>query len=117
MKLEVGKYYKTRGGGKVRVAGRREFAADNYPFLVESTSGNYYSVSEDGRFNDGYTDSFDLIEEWRDPVTHTTFVAFYKSPGSDYICRMCYESEDGARGSIERCNYIFLGGQEVSITI
>jgi hypothetical protein len=74
MKLEVGKYYKTRGGGKVRVAGRREFAADNYPFLVESTSGNYYSVSEDGRFNDGYTDSFDLIEEWRDPVTYTRYI-------------------------------------------
>jgi hypothetical protein len=117
MKLEVGKYYKTRSGKKARVIGRREFAGVGEPLVVETGCGNYYSVSEEGKFRRSYHDAWDLIEEWRDPVTHATFVAFYKSPGSDYICRMCYESEDGARGSIERCNYIFLGGQEVSITI
>ena len=79
MKLEVGKYYKTRLGHKwkcvhkmARCSGRVFICTD------ESNCETYY---EDGMWMRASKNpnGYDLISEWVEPVEHEVEVWFYKS--------------------------------------
>lgn len=68
IKLEVGKFYKTRGGYKAIVLGKEDID-DGFPIHVALM--NYYSsafyVSVHGRYNlDGSDNELDLIGPWED---------------------------------------------------
>ncbi len=75
MKLEVGKFYKTRAGDKVRVlltdlpedlAGRTVLA------LVNETSSDWDTeyFMADGSYSDPtYCSDHDIVSEWREPKT------------------------------------------------
>jgi hypothetical protein len=110
MKIEVGKYYKRRGGGKVKVIGRKEFDVGRYPFVADGENVGVYTVNEDGSFST-YQDSFDLIEEWSEPVTVKRYVHFLQNgDGSVYTT-----TEDMPRGQ-EFFAGKLLGVKEVEFT-
>ncbi|ESX78497.1 hypothetical protein X757_09185 [Mesorhizobium sp. LSHC414A00] len=62
LRIEAGRYYKTRDGRKVGPASRFDFG-DGYPFEV----GDSYWVSESGKAQTGSAGP-DLIAEWSDEV-------------------------------------------------
>ena len=70
MKLEVGKYYRTRGGDKVQIIAHDP--AKEYPWLGTYISNNpiweSYSYNSNGFWKDNCCYERDLIAEWSDPV-------------------------------------------------
>jgi hypothetical protein len=74
MKIEKGKFYRTRGGEKVEVltTDRHEYR----PIVVMFEDGNIEVLYQNGmRWEDKSTSDIDLIAEWTDPV---------EIPWSDY---------------------------------
>lgn len=75
MKIEAGKYYKMRNGGKAFVDhlwGIDPFTgemATDYPVRGFRDGLGYTTWNEDGRFNGSDGCGYDLVEEWREPVT------------------------------------------------
>lgn len=103
MKLEVGKFYKTRGGDKARI-----YAVDaggDYPvhgavycpaphpgnseweFMTWCPDGSYYGNEDEDRL--------DIIAEWHEPVTRTVWVNMYRQFTSIWESRV---SADQAAG-------------------
>jgi hypothetical protein len=111
MKIEVGKYYKRRGGGKVKVIGRKEFDVGRYTFVADGENVGVYTVNEDGSFTT-YPDSFDLIEEWRDPVTSKVHLYFLEDRYSNAVYPVASMS------AIDSGNFMgkLLGVKEVEFT-
>jgi hypothetical protein len=79
MKLEVGKYYKSQKGEKVKaldctVGGR---------FILHNIEKGYaYTVDAVGKTY-AYTNTIeDLISEWVEPIEHEVEVAFWKKGGT-----------------------------------
>jgi hypothetical protein len=83
MKIEAGKYYKMRNGGKAFV----EHVYRDSPFSgkiehVYPVSGFRDGIgigtwTMEGRYQNSGNDSCDLIEEWREPVTKEVTVYLY----------------------------------------
>lgn len=74
LKIEAGKCYRTRVGGKVGpIAPAPNLWSNKYPWIVEG-SPSRGTWRENGRFlSDRETSSFDLVAEWVDePVTPET---------------------------------------------
>ena len=67
LRIEAGKYYKTRDGRKVGPAVFRNYLHNIWPWYVgdEALRRNDGKVGGDGTFSD----SFDLISEWQDETT------------------------------------------------
>ncbi len=72
MKIEAGKFYKTRDGHKVEI-----YSTDNGKY--RPVHGRIFGVSDDGNsldafkadgkyFESGNDDNWDLVSEWREPV-------------------------------------------------
>lgn len=65
LKLEVGKFYKTRDGRKAWIT--EEIEHDSYPFRVATQNEiNFYRVAKDGRRFPDDTDETDLVAPWED---------------------------------------------------
>ena len=65
LKLEVGKFYKTRDGRKAWIT--EEIEHDSYPFRVATQNEiNFYRVAKDGRRFPYDTDETDLVAPWED---------------------------------------------------
>lgn len=86
MKIEVGKFYKTRGGQKVRV-----YAIDgnNTPHCIHgATQSPYgwvmYTWQFDGCYYKGYFGDDDIVAEWRDPIKLEGWINIYKSGSSEF---------------------------------
>lgn len=81
MKLEVGKYYKTRDGRKVKcvhVFEDRKF--NNVLFINEKKCEDIIYANRDGYvFLFSEYCANDIISEWVEPVEHEVEVWFYKS--------------------------------------
>lgn len=74
MKIEAGKYYRTRGGDKVFVGGfvlpspARATHSSPYPVRGYIGSGDEECWTADGFYRQTKDPSFqDLVEEWREP--------------------------------------------------
>jgi hypothetical protein len=87
MKIEVGKAYKMRGGGKAVVTGcygRNPFGSrePSYPFIGYAADGMDRTWNDCGQF---YTDSpnneLDLVAEWREPRTWNYWLGVYDFHG------------------------------------
>lgn len=65
MKIEIGKFYKTRDGRKVGPVGRIENEIV-YPFWVVDDRGEIQTYTEAGRWWRSSESEHDLVEEWRD---------------------------------------------------
>ena len=84
MKFEAGKYYKTRSGRKAFVAATENpFRPSNAFRMCGFIEGYSYSMAwtSDGRSSLISEDIDDLIAEWKEPVTFTTWLALW-SDGS-----------------------------------
>lgn len=78
MKLEVGKYYKSRDGRKWKCVHEYENRDDYYYVCVECGEGYCDSFPENGRFLlNGKQNGNDLICEWVEPVVREVEVAFW----------------------------------------
>ena len=101
MKLEAGKYYKTRNGLKAYV----EFIRQDNPFrdyipeypaigFIESYGEQMWKTN--GEFNTSIENELDLISEWREPIKISGWVNLY-----DTFTSMLYKTEEEAN-SVER---------------
>lgn len=79
MKIETGKYYRTRDGRKVGHAKLYGDRSDNYPFNVP-IEGKFYAYTEDGKSCLGI-DEDDLISEWTDEPETGTLAELKVKPG------------------------------------
>lgn len=64
LKLEAGKFYKTRDGRKVGPMQRHAWASGYFEMPAKLTSQSWY---EDGSYIKGLTSQLDLISEWIEP--------------------------------------------------
>lgn len=86
MKLEVGKFYKTRGGKRAHVMGiiYNTKSPMNYPvmgYIDEELSYDTWTL--EGNINRSATEEKDdLIEEWREPIKIEGWINMYG--GSSY---------------------------------
>ena len=63
LKIEVGKFYKTRDGRKAWVVSRQQ--DEHYPYIIAILDEvDAYAVTKDGRFYDDRSYSFDLVGQW-----------------------------------------------------
>ena len=63
LKIEVGKFYKTRDGRKAWVVSRQQ--DEHYPYIIAILDEvDAYAVTKDGRFYDDRPYSFDLVGQW-----------------------------------------------------
>ena len=63
LKIEVGKFYKTRDGRKAWVVSRQQ--DEHYPYIIAVLDEvDAYAVTKDGRFYDDRPYSFDLVGQW-----------------------------------------------------
>ena len=93
MKLEVGKFYKTRDGRKAEVI--REFnnsaEGKDYKFLVfvtnkeEGDEEESYSVTENGRYVKDEKYGEDLLDEWADIVHKEKLIYAYHLLNGDVM--------------------------------
>ena len=114
MKLEAGKYYKTRNGLKAYV----EFIRQDSPFgdyLTEyPATGFIENLGEqmwktNGEFNTFIESELDLISEWREPIKVSGWVNVY-----DTFTSMLYKTKERAN-SVEcqgRIACIYVSGVE-----
>jgi len=82
MKLEVGKFYKTRDGRKAEVVYINESLAEQHQvviYLEGSTCVSFCKI--DGVYSAGYRCGKDLISEWKEPVRVCGWFNVY--PGED----------------------------------
>jgi hypothetical protein len=74
MKIEKGKFYRTRGGEKVEVLTTER--PTSYSIVVMGEDGSVTVLQQNGALYDGKANSYsDLIAEWTEPV---------EIPWSDY---------------------------------
>lgn len=67
LKLEVGKFYKTRDGRKAFVYTKA--GDERYPYwvvVVNSSEGGTYCCTVDGEYSTGREDPLDLVAPWED---------------------------------------------------
>ena len=65
LKLEVGKFYRTRDGRKAWVVSRQQ--DEHYPYIIAVLDEvDAYAVTKDGRFYDYRPYSFDLVGPWEE---------------------------------------------------
>jgi hypothetical protein len=62
LKLEVGKFYRTRDGQKVMIYNELKLNGD-YAFAVCLLNGSIYCVTKEGRY-DSKENRLDIIKEW-----------------------------------------------------
>lgn len=63
LKIEVGKFYKTRDGRKAWVVSRQQ--DEHYPYIIAILDEvDAYAVTKDGHFYDDRPYSFDLVGQW-----------------------------------------------------
>lgn len=114
MKIEVGKYYKTRDGRRAFVAGH---TLDN-PFVKHAAKWRFigylsgepdqYVWGEGGEdFCDGNERPLDLVSEWREPRTEAATI---------YLNTNCYKNGVEASFTPARDNYQTLARKRVTIT-
>lgn len=65
LKLEVGKFYKTRDGRKAWVVSRHQ--DEHFPYIIAVLGKvDAYAVTKDGRFYDDRPYEFDLVAPWEE---------------------------------------------------
>lgn len=65
LKIEVGKFYKTRDGRKAWVVSRQQ--DEHYPYIIAILDEvDAYAVTKDGRFYDDRPYEFDLVAPWEE---------------------------------------------------
>ena len=63
LKIEVGKFYKTKNGRKAWVVSRQQ--DEHYPYIIAILDEvDAYAVTKDGRFYNDRSYSFDLVGQW-----------------------------------------------------
>lgn len=99
MEIRAGKYYKTRNGQKafISVVTQNPFRSgpDHYPakgWVDSDASSILYSWTLSGSRFIGRPSEYDLVEEWRDPVTKELYVYLYKIDGCPTVLHIATES-------------------------
>lgn len=65
LKLEVGKFYKTRDGRKALVVSRHQ--DEHFPYVIAVLGKvDAYAVTKDGRFYDDRPYAYDLVAPWEE---------------------------------------------------
>lgn len=65
LKLEVGKFYKTRDGRKAWIVSRHQ--DEHFPYVIAVLGKvDAYAVTKDGRFYDDRPYEFDLVAPWEE---------------------------------------------------
>ena len=109
LKIEAGKYYKTRDGRKAFVGGivyGSPFREAEQPWVV------CYLDTHDGKWNFNLKGEaqglgcrhMDLIEEWKEPVSKVVTVVMRRSQTGTYTYFEVYESEPNAKVAIAHPN-------------
>lgn len=77
MQIEVGKFYKTGVGNKVKVIGVADDSLykASRPFVVQFEA-SVYQVDAAGK---SCNTVWDLVSEWRDPIKHERWIQFYRT--------------------------------------
>jgi hypothetical protein len=127
MKIEAGKYYKTREGRKVFVSHRctNPFgligSEPDFPLEGYMSNGDRDRLSwrDDGTYNYAGEHMNDILAEWKEPKVHKRWVAWWEyktNPTVPFV--VIYNSEDEARKNLEsyKDTIVYLHGQEVTYT-
>lgn len=65
LKIEVGKFYKTRDGSKAWVVSRHQ--DEHFPYIIAVLGKvDAYAVTKDGRFYDDRPYAYDLVAPWEE---------------------------------------------------
>lgn len=112
MKLEVGKYYKSRDGRKwkcVHIFNDRQY---NHVLLIdENKCEKTIYTNLDGTIFNNYTHSEnDLISEWVEPIEHELDVCFYRDINGEVYCDVVKFDEDSI-GSLAKVKVKFKEGE------
>lgn len=118
MKIEVGKFYRTRSGNKVRiyaldggghyqVHGAIEIEDDDNHWDVQSWSIN-------GTWNEVLTDhSFDIVSEWHEPIKVSGWVAsFPLEKKLAYFSQTIFPTREQCLAAWPICMPIYVTGTE-----
>lgn len=119
LQLEVGKTYVNEGGHKVKIVLRDDEtfgACSRFPFVGKHDGGYLieYSPSGDTR----YTTHTKLVKEYREPVTHKRYVAWYQDSLGNIDTTGQYSTSEraefyGSNGSSRK----LLKVEELSVTV
>jgi hypothetical protein len=84
MKLEVGKYYKSRDGFQFKCVHELN-SEDDYRFLTVIDSGLFHQLNNIEGFSLN-APHHDLISEWVEPIEHEVDVYFWVNDEGDICC-------------------------------
>jgi hypothetical protein len=123
MKIEAGKYYKTREGRKVFVSHRctNPFgligSEPDFPLEGYMSNGDRDRLSwrDDGTYNYAGEHMNDILAEWKEPKVHKRWSYFYRNGRGD-VWSGAADTEEDARTACEYCATTYLTGQEVTYT-
>lgn len=90
MKIEAGRWYKTRNGEKRYCVGRSPAGT---PWVLVDEFGRVNRYWEDGRYYVDQRDPYDIIDEWREPETYTVYVHRNKSGGTAFASAQYSDTE------------------------
>ena len=79
MKFEIGKYYRTRGGDKVRLFGIR---GDGRLYFEQVNYEGWFATEPDGQFGYNKESDYQIISEWKEQYRHESTVWLTTSEGS-----------------------------------
>jgi len=93
MKLEAGKFYKTRDGHKAYIAGKHFDSTIPYPIVgwIENEDCPQ-TWKPDGVFTLSGNAEYDLVAEWREPETRTIDIVLvrWRNTGGVWAGMHCY---------------------------
>lgn len=95
MKLEVGKYYKTRDGRKAEII---EYDGSAMPFLVRHHDGTMWHFIDGKLHEDDIEDELDLIAEWQDePEVYSEIIDKVNIAEAAFNSMVDHAEEDGRK--------------------
>jgi hypothetical protein len=122
LKIEAGKYYKTRDGRKAFVAAVAINPFGTTPvYPVWGFIGNddyYWAESGEYYFRDRDPNPLDIISEWKEPVVVKRYVAWVRDDYGEVRpwCGQPHHSREAAEDSCDSLNYELLRIDEISYT-
>jgi hypothetical protein len=92
IKLEAGKYYKTREGQKAYVVGRMKGTCD-YPWIGQIGDAFPFYWTDEGVGSPRCVMVDDLVEEWKEPETGEGALYVWRHRGTSRIVTSYYQKE------------------------
>lgn len=99
LNLEIGKFYRTVNGYKVKVLENNVPKRPNSVIVMDTVSGNAWVADKNGVYK--YNDRFNIVGEWTDTVNVEGWVSVFVNPntGMPYTGEKIYTLREDALGN------------------